>query len=138
MPTPRTRTGTAVIAPMASGMLPPSMGVSRREARPPPAGDAPLAPLWARPRSQGMSRIRWQQDRVAGVPLDRHLGFVGPVEVGQVAYDGSNRFWVWSSPLQEDAWGYGPTEQAAKTAFELWLRSWLENFRSFLQPPDQG
>jgi hypothetical protein len=85
-----------------------------------------------------MSGIRWQQDRVAGVPLDRHLGFVGPVEVGQVAYDGSNRFWVWSSPLQEDAWGYGPTEQAAKTAFELWLRSWLENFRSFLQPTEQG
>jgi hypothetical protein len=85
-----------------------------------------------------MSRIRWQQDRVAGVPLDRHLGFVGPVEVGQVAYDGSNRFWVWSSPLQEDAWGYGPTEQAAKAAFELWLRSWLENFRSFLQPTEQG
>ena len=100
--------------------------------------DALLAPLRACPRSQAMSRIRWQQDLVAGVPLHRHVGFVGLVEVGHVAYDGSNRFWIWSSPLQEDAWGYGPTEQAAKTAFELWLRSWLENFRSFLQPPGQG
>jgi hypothetical protein len=97
-----------------------------------------LAPMGARPRSQDMRRIQWQQDLVAGVPLNRYVGFVGPVEVGQVAYDGSNRFWIWSSPLQEDAWGYGPTEQAAKTAFELWLRSWLENFRSFLQPSEQG
>jgi hypothetical protein len=80
-----------------------------------------------------MSRIQWQQDQVAGVPLNRHVGFVGPVEVGSVAYDGSNRFWIWSTPLQEDAWGYGPTEQGAKTALELWLASWLENFRSFFQ-----
>ena len=101
--------------------------------------EALLAPLRARPRSQAMSRIRWQQSLVAGVPLHRHVGFVGPVEVGHVAYDGSNRFWrIWSSPLQEDAWGYGPTEQAAKTAVELWLRSWLENFRFFLQPTEQG
>jgi hypothetical protein len=80
-----------------------------------------------------MSRIRWQQDQVAGVPLNRHVGFVGLVEVGSVAYDGSNGFWIWSTPLQEDAWGYGPTEQAAKTALELWLVSWLENFRSFIR-----
>ena len=75
---------------------------------------------------------------MAGVPLNRYVGFVGAVEVGHVAYDGSNRFWIWSSPLQEDAWGYGPTEEAAKTAFELWLSSWLENFRSFLQSTGQG
>jgi len=97
-----------------------------------------LAPLRPDPRSLRMSRIQWRQDRVAGVPLKRFVGFVGPVEVGQVAYDGSNRFWVWSSSLQEDAWGYGPTEQAAKTAFEIWLRSWLENFRAFLQATERG
>jgi hypothetical protein len=90
------------------------------------AGAAKMAEWW-------MSRIQWQQDQVAGVPLNRHVGFVGPVEVGSVAYDGSNRFWIWSTPLQEDAWGYGPTEQAAKTALELWLASWLENFTSFFQ-----
>lgn len=83
---------------------------------------------------QGMSKITWHQDSVAGVPRHRHVGFVGPVEVGSVDYDGSNRFWIWSTPLQEDAWGYGPTEQAAKTALEMWLGSWLENFRAFFQP----
>ncbi|MCB5175818.1 MULTISPECIES: hypothetical protein [Microvirga] len=84
-----------------------------------------------------MSRISWEQDSVAGVPLQRHVGFVGTVEVGSVQYDGSNRFWIWSSPLQEDAWGYGPTEGAAKRAMELWLASWLENFRAFFEPaPD--
>jgi hypothetical protein len=83
-----------------------------------------------------MSRIQWQQDRVAGVPLNRYIGFVGPIQVGSVDYDGSNRFWIWSSSLQEDAWGYGPTELAAKAAFEVWLASWLENFRPFFQPAD--
>ena len=125
---------------VASQMIPPSMGVSLLSgvAAAFPTDALLLAPMGACPRSQDMSRIRWQQDLVAGVPLNRHVGFVGAVEVGQVAYDGSNRFWIWSSPLQEDAWGYGPSEQAAKTAFELWLRSWLENFRSFLQPTEQG
>jgi hypothetical protein len=75
-----------------------------------------------------MSMIAWTQDRVAGVPLQRHVGHVGPIEVGNVAYDGSNRFWVWATPLQEDAWGYGPSEEAAKAALEVWLASWLENF----------
>lgn len=84
-------------------------------------------------RSHRMSRIQWQQDKVAGVPLNRHLGFVGAVEVGHVAYDGSNRFWIWSTPLQEDVWGYGTTEQAAKAALEHWLANWLENFRPFFQ-----
>ena len=78
-----------------------------------------------------MSRIQWRQDCVAGVKLNRYIGFVGPVEVGSVAYDGSNKFWIWSSPLQEDAWGYGTTEEAAKAAFEAWLASWLYNFRGF-------
>lgn len=80
-----------------------------------------------------MNRIRWEQDSVAGVPLSRHTGFVAAIEVGSVAYDGSNRFWVWSTPLQEDAWGYGPTEDAAKRALELWLTVWLKNFKSFFQ-----
>lgn len=78
-----------------------------------------------------MSHIVWQQDSVAGVKLSRHVGYVGPVEVGSVQYDGSNRFWIWSSPLQEDAWGYGPTENAAKQAMEEWLASWLKHFQSF-------
>jgi len=51
----------------------------------------------------------------------------------QLTYDGSNRFWVWASPLQEDAWGYGPSEDAAKAALEIWLASWLENFRPFFE-----
>ena len=80
-----------------------------------------------------MSRIRWQQDDVAGVPLNRFVGYMGEIEVGNVAYDGSNRFWIWATPLQEDAWGYGPTDHAAKDALELWLASWLENFRPFFE-----
>ena len=81
-----------------------------------------------------MSRIAWTQDSVAGVPLKRFIGRVGDLEVGDVSYDGGSRFWVWATPLQEDAWGYGPTADAAKAAFELWLRAWLENFRPFLDP----
>jgi hypothetical protein len=79
-----------------------------------------------------MSRIAWRQDSVAGVPLQRFVGTVGAIEVGNVSYDASNRFWVWASPLQEDAWGYGPSEDAAKRGLEFWLRDWLENFRGFL------
>lgn len=81
-----------------------------------------------------MSRIAWVQDSVAGVPLRRFVGHVGPIEVGNVSYDGGNRFWVWATPLQEDAWGYGPTEDAAKAALEMWLVGWLENFRRFFEP----
>ena len=62
--------------------------------------------------------IVWTQDSVAGVPLRRSVGRVGAVEVGTVEYDGSNRFWIWATPLQEDAWGYGASEAAAKAAFE--------------------
>ena len=80
-----------------------------------------------------MSRITWTQDSVAGVPLKRYVGHVGPIEVGNISYDGSNRFWVWASPLQEDAWGYGPTEEAAKIALEHWLAAWLEPFRPFFE-----
>jgi len=85
-----------------------------------------------------MSRIAWSQDSVAGVPLKRFLGQVGSVEVGNVAYDGGNRFWVWATPLQEDVWGFAPTEDAAKAALELWLRGWLENFREFLETSRSG
>ncbi len=65
--------------------------------------------------------------------MRRFVGRVGAVEVGTVDYDGSNRFWIWATPLQEDAWGYGPTEEAAKAAFEHWLKGWLENFRAFFK-----
>jgi hypothetical protein len=58
---------------------------------------------------------------------------MGAIEVGNVTFDGGSRFWVWATPLQEDAWGFGPTEAAAKTALEAWLRRWLENFRPFLE-----
>jgi hypothetical protein len=80
-----------------------------------------------------MRRIDWRQDSVAKVPLKRHIGYVGPIEVGAVQYDGSNKLWIWSTPLQEDAWGYGPTENAAKQAMECWLASWLEHFRIFFR-----
>ena len=79
------------------------------------------------------SRIAWTQDEVAGVALRRFIGRVGAVQVGTVDYDGSNRFWIWATPLQEDAWGYGATEEAAKAAFEQWLRGWLDNFRAFFE-----
>lgn len=82
-----------------------------------------------------MSGVVWRQDRVAGVPLQRYIGSIGSIEVGNISFDGSNGFWIWASPLQEDAWGYGATEDAARRAFELWLRNWLENFRDFLDSP---
>src|SRR3954452_12264805 len=92
-----------------------------------------LLPTHVRATSPEMSRIQWQQENEAGEPLQRFIGFVGANEVDQVAYDGSNMFWIWSTPLQEDAWGYGPTEQAAKAALDAWLASWLDHFRSFFQ-----
>jgi hypothetical protein len=85
------------------------------------------------PDRPGPDGIVWRQDSVVGVPLQRSVGFVGEVEVGNVAYDGGNRFWIWATPLQEDVWGYGQTEDAAKAAFEAWLREWLENFRPFFE-----
>ena len=80
-----------------------------------------------------MLGITWQQDSVAGVSLNRHACYAGAIEVGWVMYDGSNRLWIWSSPLAEDAWGYGPSEEAAKHGFEVWLATWLENFRPFFE-----
>ena len=77
-------------------------------------------------------RIAWAQATGADAPLRRFVGRVGSVEIGTVEYDGSNRMFVWSSPLAEDAWGWGPTEHAAKQALELWLKRWLENFRGLL------
>ena len=79
------------------------------------------------------SPITWRQDRVAGVALRRFTAHVGSVEVGAVAYDGSNRLWTWSSPLSEEAWGHAPSESGAKQAFEVWLRGWLEAFRPFFE-----
>ena len=75
--------------------------------------------------------ITWFQDSVATMPLRRFVGQVGTVAVGAVDYDAANGFWVWSSPLAEDAWGWAASEDGAKKAFELWLRQWLENFRPF-------
>jgi hypothetical protein len=84
--------------------------------------------------------ITWTTDSVAGVPLRRAIGHVGAAEVGAVAYDGSNRFWTWSSPLVEDAWGHAATEEGARRGFEIWLRGWLRNFDGFIlaerQDPD--
>jgi hypothetical protein len=79
------------------------------------------------------SPITWRQDNVAGVPVQRHVGHAGAIEVGAVEFDGSNRMWIWSSPLAEAAWGWGSNEDAAKQALEVWLKGWLENFRPFFQ-----
>lgn len=76
--------------------------------------------------------IAWTQQEVAGVKLPRSVGHVGAVEVGATEYDGSNRLWLWSSPLEEDAWGWAASEEGAKAAVAVWLRQWLSNFRSFL------
>jgi hypothetical protein len=77
--------------------------------------------------------IAWSQDSVAGVPLRRLVGRVGAIAVAAIEWDASNRLWTWSSPLAEDVWGHAPSECGAKQAVELWLRSWLENFRPFFQ-----
>jgi len=76
-----------------------------------------------------MIGITWSRDSFAGAKGNRHVAHAGAIEVGRVMYDGSSGFWVWSSPLAEDAWGYGPSEDAAKRGFEVWLTAWLENFR---------
>lgn len=69
------------------------------------------------------------------MPLRRYVGRVGTAEVGAVEYDGSNRMWVWSTPLAEDAWGWAANEDGAQQALEAWLRDWLENFRPFFASP---
>jgi hypothetical protein len=76
--------------------------------------------------------IVWTQPNVAGVPVGRLIGHVGAVEVGAIEFDPSNRLWLWSSPLVEDAWGWAPTEMGAKGAASVWLRQWLGNFQTFL------
>lgn len=85
-----------------------------------------------------MSIIEWTQASVAGVALRRYVARVGPVEVGAVEYDGSNRLWTWSSPLAEEVWGHAAEEGAARQAFEAWLRDWLENFRPFFDDKRSG
>lgn len=80
-----------------------------------------------------MSAITWRQDSVAGVPLRSFIGHVGAIQVGLVAFDGSNSLWSWSSPLADDAWGYAATEEAGKQAFEVWLKTWLENFKPLFE-----
>ena len=79
-----------------------------------------------------MSALEWTQDLQSGIPVNRYTGRAGAIDVATVMYDGSNRFWVWSSPLADDAWGYGPSLDAAQRGFEVWLRAWLENFGAFL------
>jgi hypothetical protein len=87
-------------------------------------------------RGEQTSPIRWRQDDVAGVPLQRYIGHAGTVEVGFVEFDGGNRMWIWSSGLADEAWGWAPTGEGAKQALELWLRNWLENFRSLFDGSD--
>ena len=79
-----------------------------------------------------MTSLTWTQEERAGVPLAEFVARAGAIEAGRVMYDGSNKLWVWSSPLADDAWGYGTTREAAQGGFEAWLRSWLQNFREFL------
>jgi len=74
----------------------------------------------------------WTQEERAGVPLAEFVGHAGAIEAGRVMYDGSNKFWVWSSALADDAWGYGTTRESAQAGFEAWLRTWLGIFRAFL------
>lgn len=82
--------------------------------------------------------LNWTRDEVASVPLRRFTARSGAVEVGFVEYDGGNRMWVWSSPLAEDAWGWGADEAGAKRGLETWLRGWLENFRPFFSAEPAG
>ena len=82
-----------------------------------------------------VSVIAWKQASVAGVKLRRFTGHVGGIEVGAIEYDGSNRLWTWSSPVAEDVWWHAPSEDAAKQAFETWLRGWVGRLRPLLEPP---
>lgn len=75
-----------------------------------------------------MKGVDWQQESTAGILLKEHVAHAGRVEAGRVMYDASQRLWVWSSRLADDAWGYGTTAEAAKAGFEAWLRGWLRNF----------
>ncbi len=79
------------------------------------------------------SAIVWTQAGISEVPLQRFSGRVGVIEVGIVEYDGSNRLWTWWSPLAEDIWGHAQDAAGARQACEVWLRGWLENFRSLFE-----
>lgn len=79
------------------------------------------------------SPIAWSQPDARGTSARRAVAHVGPVEVGAVEFDPSNRLWLWSSPLAEDSWGWAPSEEGARRALELWLRGWVEPFRPFFE-----
>ncbi|GAA0254919.1 hypothetical protein GCM10008965_24520 [Methylorubrum aminovorans] len=78
-------------------------------------------------------RITWTQDGISEVPLQRFTGRVGAIEVATVEFDGSNRLWTWWSPLSDDIWGHAKDADGAKQAADVWLREWLENFRTFFE-----
>lgn len=80
-----------------------------------------------------MAGLTWTEEKIAGAALLHHVAHAGTVEVGRVMYDGSNDFWVWSTQLAEDAWGYGKTAEGAKGGFEAWLKNWIENFRPIFE-----
>ncbi len=82
-----------------------------------------------------ISPIVWSRPEVFGAPARRSVGHVGEVEVGRVEFDPTNRLWLWSSGLAEEAWGWAPSEEGAQRALELWLRAWLAPFRPFFEPP---
>jgi hypothetical protein len=79
-----------------------------------------------------MSGLDWQQESTAGIALKEHVAHAGTIEAGRVMYDGSQRMWIWSSRLADDAWGYGMTAESAKAGFEAWLREWLRNFEGVM------
>lgn len=80
-----------------------------------------------------MPGLTWTEEKIAGAALRHHVAHAGTVEVGRVMYDGSNDFWVWSTQLAEDAWGYGKSVEGAKGGFEAWLKTWIENFRPLFE-----
>ncbi len=80
------------------------------------------------------SPIAWSPPEADGQTARRLVGHVGPVEVGRVEYDPTNRLWLWSSPLAEEAWGWAPSQDGARRALEIWLRGWIEPFRPFFTP----
>ncbi|MGD9739576.1 MAG: hypothetical protein AB7O56_01090 [Bauldia sp.] len=79
-----------------------------------------------------MSGLIWEQETTAGIPLNEHVAHAGTIEAGRVMYDASQRMWIWSSRLADDAWGYGTSAEGAKAGFEAWLREWLRNFEGVL------
>lgn len=76
-----------------------------------------------------MAGLVWTEEKVAGSEHRHHVAHAGSIEVGRVMFDGSNGFWVWSTQLAEDAWGYGKTVEGTRGGFEVWLKQWLRNLR---------